>query len=273
MDGMLITPRELYRHLHEPTWVIFDCRHDLVDHARGARVYAEAHIPSAHFAGVETDLSGPKNGTNGRHPLPEPAAFGAFLIRAGVSPATTIVAYDDSGGAYATRLWWLCRWLGHRHVLVLDGGLPAWFAEGYPMTQKASASALHAAPYPVRSGAMPVVKVEEVVANLSARRLLLLDARANRVAGHIPGARNRFHKTNLRPDGTFRPPDELHREFLALLEGRPATELVHYCGSGVTACVNLFAMELAALTGSQLYPGSWSEWSSDAHRPVAANTV
>jgi thiosulfate/3-mercaptopyruvate sulfurtransferase len=277
---MLITPRELYPHLHESMWVVFDCRHDLVDHSRGARAYAEGHIPSARFAGIETDLSGRKEGTNGRHPLPDPAEFGAFLGRAGVASGTTIVGYDDSGGAYATRLWWLARWIGHAQVLVLDGGLPAWLAEGLPTTRDAPAPVPGAAPYPVRPGAMGVLTVDEVVASLRTQEFLLLDARAgerfrgevepvDRVAGHIPGARNRFHKANLRANSTFRSPEELRQDFLPFVAAHSPSELVHYCGSGVTACLNLFAMELAGLPGSRLYAGSWSEWSSDPRLPVA----
>jgi thiosulfate/3-mercaptopyruvate sulfurtransferase len=281
---MLITPHELHRHLHDPAWVVFDCRHDLIDHARGAKAYVEGHLPSARFAAVETDLCGPKNGHNGRHPLPTPAAFGRFLARAGVTPATTIVAYDDSGSVYATRLWWLARWIGHPRVLVLDGGLVAWLAEGLPTTPEPAAPAPETAAYPVQPGAMPVCEVDRVVANLATRRFLLLDARTSerfrgevepvdRVAGHIPGAGNRWHKMNLRSNATFRPEEELRQEFLALLGGRSASELVHYCGSGVTAGVNLFAMELAGLGGSQLYPGSWSEWVSDPGRPISTEAA
>jgi thiosulfate/3-mercaptopyruvate sulfurtransferase len=277
---MLISARELHTHLHDPAWVIFDCRHDLVDHSRGARVYAERHIPGARFAAIETDLSGRKTGVNGRHPLPEPAAFAEFLARSGVTPDSTIVAYDDSGGAYAIRLWWLARWIGHACVVVLDGGLPAWLTQKFPTDCAVSPPAAEAAAYPISPSGMPVVQADEVLESLSTQRFVLLDARAGErfrgetepmdsVVGHIPGARNRFHKTNLNADLTFRPPEELRAEFLALLAGRPPSELVHYCGSGVTAGVNLFAMELAGLMGSQLYAGSWSEWASDPQRPVA----
>ena len=277
---MLITASELYAHRHDPSWVAFDCRHDLADHTHGARAYAAGHIPGAHFAAIETDLSGAKTGVNGRHPLPAPAAFAEFLARAGVTPESTIVAYDDAGGAYAARLWWLARWIGHARVGVLDGGLAAWLGEKRPIAAEVPPVRASAAPYPKRADAMPVVSVDDVQAGLPAGRPLLLDARAggrfrgetepiDRAAGHVPGAKNRFYKTNLQADLRFRAPAELRAEFLALLGGRAPQELAHYCGSGVTACVNLFAMELAGLAGSQLYAGSWSEWSADPRRPVA----
>jgi thiosulfate/3-mercaptopyruvate sulfurtransferase len=280
---MLITASELHVRLHASAMVVCDCRHDLVDHARGGRSYAEAHIPCAHFAAIETDLSGSKNGANGRHPLPDPRAFAAFLAARGVGPTTTIVAYDDSGGAYAIRLWWLARWIGHENVAVLDGGWSAWLAHKFPTTRDVPALAASPMAYPVRPGAMPTTNADELLANISNPRLAVFDARAperyrgeqepiDPVAGHIPGARNRFHKANLQADLTFRPPEELKSEFLALLRGRTPTEVVHYCGSGITGAVNLFAMELAGLKGSRLYPGSWSEWCADRRRPVATRS-
>lgn len=276
---MLISAPELHARLGDPTLVVFDCRHDLADHARGARVYAEGHIPGAHFAAVETDLSGRKTGTNGRHPLPAPTDLAAFLARHGVTPSTTLVACCDSGSSYAVRLWWLARWIGHKRVAVLDGGLPAWLARNFPLTCDVPAPA-PAAPYPARPGAMPVTTAGEIAASLAGGGRLLLDARAperyrgeqepiDPVAGRIPGALNRFHKTNLTSDQIFRPPEELRREFLALLGDRRPTELAHYCGSGITGTVNLFAMELAGLPGSPLYAGSWSEWIADPARAVA----
>lgn len=281
---MLLTATELHARLNDPATVIFDCRHDLIDHQRGARAYAESHVPGAHFAAVETDLSGAKTGSNGRHPLPEARALAAFLGARGVSPATTVVAYDDAGGAYAIRLWWLARWIGHTQVLVLDGGWKAWQARGLPTHTEVPAPARLAVPYPVQPDAMPVVNAADVRANLVTRRFALIDARAPQryrgeqepidpVAGHIPGATNHFHQTNLDAGLTFRAAPELRREYLALLDGRSATDIVHYCGSGITASVNLFAMELAGLKGSRLYAGSWSEWCSDPSRPVATASV
>lgn len=277
---MLITAQELHARLQAPDTVVFDCRHDLLDHSRGAAAYAESHLPGAYFAAVETDLSGPKTGTNGRHPLPDPEAFAGFLAARGVGPATTLVAYDDSGGAYAIRLWWLARWIGHERIVVLDGGWAAWRAANLPVTRDVPELAERPTPYSARPGSMPVLNADEMLANGATRRWAVVDARAperyrgeqepiDPAAGHIPGAQNRFHKANLRANLTFRPAEELRSEFLALLDGRAPSELTHYCGSGITGSVNLFAMELAGLTGSRLYPGSWSEWCADPRRPIA----
>jgi thiosulfate/3-mercaptopyruvate sulfurtransferase len=274
---MLITTETLAQHLGDPQWIIFDCRHDLGDFEKGARLYAAGHIPGAHFAPVETALSGPKTGTNGRHPLPAPDAFADFLSRHGVTDAATIVAYDDVGGQYSARLWWMARWIGLRQVALLDGGFPKWVSENRPVTT--------AVPHPVRGGlrvhaaAEMVWTVTDVKQRLSDPSCALVDARSaeryrgeaepiDRIAGRIPGAVNRFYKTNLNPDLTFRPARELRREFETLLAGRPAENVGHQCGSGVTACANLFAMEYAGLPGSKLYAGSWSEWIADPSRPI-----
>lgn len=275
---MLIDTATLRQHLDDPQWIIFDCRHDLSNHERGAQLYTEGHIPNAHFAPVETALSGEKTGTNGRHPLPKPEAVAAFLAAHGVTPETQVVAYDDVGGQYAARLWWLARWIGLTRVAVLDGGLPKWIAEGNPVTAErpvARQGAVAAKPDPAQWAG-----VDAIETGLRSNACLVLDARTaerfrgevepiDKVAGHIPGARNRFFKANLNPDLTMRPPQELRREFLALLGERKASEVVHQCGSGITACANLLAMEHAGLTGSRLYPGSWSEWIADPARPVA----
>ena len=274
---MLISTEQLSTHLQDPAWVVFDCRHDLADATKGERVYREGHIPGAHFAGIDTDLSTEKNGKNGRHPLPSPAAFTAYLARHGVSNASTIVAYDDVGGPYASRLWWMARWIGLANVFLLDGGLPKWIAESLPVSTDVPApapSALRA-----QGNSLMVWSAAEVLAHVEDKSMLLLDARAGEryrgetepldpVAGHIPGAANRFFKANLNADLTFRPATELRNEFAALAGGRRADQVVHYCGSGVTACANLFAMEYAGLHGSKLFPGSWSEWVADPSRPV-----
>lgn len=276
---MLIDTATLALHLNDPEWVVFDCRHDLMDHQRGAKIYAEGHLPGAFFVPVETALAGAKTGTNGRHPLPKPEDFAEFLNQHGVTAKTQIVAYDDVGGQYASRLWWLARWIGLARVAVLDGGLAKWLAEGRPMTKEAPAARARGSVV-ARAGAMPVRTVAEVAGDVAAGHGRVIDARAaeryrgevepiDRVAGHIPSARNRFFKLNLNADLTMRPAAELRKDFGALLAGWKPEEVVHQCGSGVTACVNLFAMEYAGLGGSKLYPGSWSEWSADSTRPVA----
>lgn len=276
---LLVSTAELASHLDAPSWVLFDCRHDLADREKGARLYAEVHLPGAFFAAVDRDLSGPKGAGGGRHPLPSPETLAAFFAAHGVTAETTVVAYDDVGGQYAARLWWLARWIGLSRVALLDGGLPKWGAEGRPLS-----SVVPVRPV-VPSGLRPQVDdtlrvdAAEVGRRIGDDSCALIDARAaeryrgeveplDPVAGHIPGARNRFYKANLRADLTFRPPEELRREFTALLAGVSPTAVTHQCGSGITACANLFAMEYAGLTGSKLYPGSWSEWVSDPARPV-----
>lgn len=276
--GMLVTTEELARHLDDPRWVVFDCRHDLADHGRGARLYAEGHVPGAVFAAVETDLSGSKTGRNGRHPLPDPATFAAFLARSGVNSTSQIVGYDDAGGLYAARLWWLARWIGLEHVALLDGGLGRWAAGGGALTRELPRRAPGSVQPRANTGA--VWTADDVQRRLHDPRSLVIDARAperfrgdvepmDPVAGHIPGAANRFYKANLNADLSFRPAEELRREFAALLGERNTADVAHQCGSGITACANLFAMEFAGLPGSRLYAGSWSEWVADPARPVA----
>lgn len=275
---MLVSTATLAAHLNDPAWAIFDCRHDLKDHAKGEQLYRQGHVPGAHFARVETDLSGSKTGTNGRHPLPRPEEFAAFLGRHGVTETTQIVAYDDVGGQYAARLWWMARWMGLTNAALLDGGFPKWTAEGREVTS--------VLPQPVASIVQPRVQAtmtwdaDEVARRVKDQTSLLVDARTaerfrgevepiDRVAGRIPGAVNRFFKDNLKADLTLRSAEELRREFETLLADRKPTDVAHQCGSGVTACVNLFAMEYAGLRGSKLYVGSWSEWIADPARPIA----
>lgn len=275
---MLIAPSELQESLQDPRWVIFDCRHDLADPAKGARLYAEGHIPGARLARVDTELSGEKNGRNGRHPLPTPQAFADFLGRQGVTVESRVVAYDDAGGQYASRLWWMARWIGLSGVALLDGGFPRWQRESRPV--ETAVPVARPGLVPVRLSEGSLWSAAEVEANLASREAVILDARAperyrgetepiDRVAGHIPGALNRFFKDNLNPDLTFRPAADLRREFAALLAAAGDRPVVHQCGSGITACANLFAMEYAGLGGSRLYAGSWSEWIADPRRPIA----
>jgi thiosulfate/3-mercaptopyruvate sulfurtransferase len=274
---MLITTAELERHRSDPRWVIFDCRHDLTDFGRGARLYATSHLPGAHFAAVERDLSGAKNGTNGRHPLPEPGKFAAFLGAHGVTSESPIVAYDDAGGLYAARLWWMARWIGLENVFLLDGGFQKWAAEHRPLTSEVPAK--RAATLHPKLNESWVWSADDVASHLGDANVALLDARTaeryrgetepvDPFAGRIPGALNRFYKLNLGPDLTFRSRAEIRRELAELIGDRRPENVVHYCGSGVTACANLFAMEYAGLPGSKLYAGSWSEWLADPSRPT-----
>jgi thiosulfate/3-mercaptopyruvate sulfurtransferase len=267
----LVSTEELAAHL--TVWRVFDCRHDLMKPDLGGQQYREAHIPGALFASLDRDLSAPKTGKNGRHPLPDRDSFVAWLARQGVRPEDQVVCYDAANGSTAARLWWMLRWVGHRSVAVLDGGLAKWLKEGRPVDAvlplpKPSTYASKKTAGTLDAGA--------VAANL--KNLFLLDARAparyrgeqepiDPVAGHIPGAKNRFNMDNVLPDGTFKHSDALKKDFLAVLKNQKPEDVVHYCGSGVSACHNLLAMEVAGLPGGKLYPGSWSEWIADPARP------
>ncbi len=277
----LVNGAVLADHLDDPGWRVFDCRHLLTDPGAGGRAYAAAHLPGACFLHLDRDLSGPMNGRNGRHPLPDPLLLADRLGAAGVSAETQVVAYDDAGGAFASRLWWLLRWLGHDRVAVLDGGIDRWLAEGRPVVSDLPGVVPTVLEVDLRDW---VVSSEVVRRNLDERCFCLIDARSpdrfrgenetlDPVGGHIPGARNRFFRDNLDADGCFRPAAELRREFLDLLAGGEPERVVMYCGSGVTACHNLLAMEIAGLHGARLYAGSWSEWCSDPARPLACPTT
>ena len=278
MESMLVTPEELARHLDDPQWVVFDTRHDLVDTDAGRAEYEDAHIPGAYFLDMETELSGPKTGRNGRHPLPDVAQFAALIERCGVNPRSRVVVYDATGGCYAVRLWWMLRWLGLERVALLDGGWPRWLREKRPVSKEVPAPRAGSFEPKPRLGALVDAAFVERFREDPA--VALVDARAaarykgeqetlDPVAGHVPGAVNRFWQRNLEPDGRFKDPQELREEFLDLFEDAAPARSVHMCGSGVTACHNLFAMELAGLGEALLYPGSWSEWCSDPARPVA----
>lgn len=275
----LVSTADLSAHLHHPDWIVFDCRHNLSDTEAGHRAYLEGHIPGAHFLHMDRDLSGPVTGANGRHPLPDPERFAARLADLGMGPESQAVAYDDAGGIFASRLWWMLRWLGHAPAAVLDGGLQKWIREEHPVT--------HALPVtrPGSFRAQPKevpVRTADLLSRLGSPELLILDARSperfrgigetlDPVGGHIPGAVNRFFRDNLERSGGFKAPETLRGEYVSLLAGRKPGAVVHQCGSGVTACHNLLAMEIAGLTGSHLYPGSWSEWCADPARPIATD--
>ena len=273
----LINCATLAEYLNEPAWRVFDCRHLLSDVTYGEKSYAEGHLPGAFFMHLDRDLSGPMTGINGRHPLPDPQALAHKLGAAGVSRETQVVVYDDAGGMIAGRLWWLLRWLGHERVALLDGGIKQWIKEG----RELSGEVPHSAPADLDVNLHDwVVTTDDVLANLDRQAFCVVDARGpdrfrgenetiDPVGGHIPGARNRFFGDNLDTDGCFRPAAELRREFLALLAGVDPVQAVMQCGSGVTACHNLLAMEVAGLHGAKLYAGSWSEWCSDPARPVS----
>ncbi len=272
----LVSTEALARHLRD--WVIVDCRHSLQDTEAGRRAYLAGHIPGAHFLHADRDLSGPMTGHNGRHPLPSPEAFIATLEQMGVGPAQTVVAYDDMGGAFAARLWWMMRWLGLDQAAVLDGGWQRWTAEGRPVSVAVPEPRAAVLSAQARTG--DTVDTAFVLEHLQDPAMCLIDARAadrfrgenetlDPVGGHIPGARNRFFRDNLDAEGRFKPPAVLKAEFEALLAGVAPEHVVHQCGSGVTACHNFLAMEYAGLTPGRLYPGSWSAWCSNPSLPVA----
>lgn len=277
----LIQPPELAALLRDPgvRVAVFDCSFDLADTAAGRRAYDAGHVPGALYLHLDDDLSGPKTGRNGRHPLPSKEALAQRLARAGVDDGIQVVAYDGSGGMYAARLWWLLRWLGHAEVALLDGGIAAWRAAGLPL-ETAEPQARPAGRFSIRPSLAATVEREQVLANLAEGRRLVVDARApdrfrgenetlDPVGGHIPGARNRLFRDNLGADGRFKPAAALAAEFGALIEGRRPEDLVSQCGSGVTACHNLLALEIAGLPGAALYPGSWSEWCAHPGAPIA----
>jgi thiosulfate/3-mercaptopyruvate sulfurtransferase len=255
---------------------IFDCRHDLAHPGWGQAEYEKGHLRGALFAHLDRDLSAPMTGENGRHPLPEMQDFVRFLEKSGVAPTDTVVCYDAGPGSYAARLWWMLRWAGHAQAAVLDGGLAKWAAEGRPVTTEAPLiTGTKYKSKPERSRSVALATVERQL-----KRLALLDARAparyrgeqepiDPVAGRIPGALNRFNTENVNADGTFKSPEELKKAFQAVIKERKPSEIVHYCGSGVAACHNALAMEVAGLTGSRVYIGSWSEWSADPTRPIS----
>ncbi len=271
----LVTTETLAQHLQDADWRVFDCRHDLAKPELGATQYAESHIPGALHAHMDHHLAARPDGRNGRHPLPTPAAFAAWLGAQGLRPGDQVVAYDGAGGTQAARLWWMLRWVGHRAVAVLDGGFTAWRAEGRPLTEAVPRFA--PTDYPLRPQADMAVDAATLQANLVGGELVVLDARTaeryrgevepiDPVAGRIPGSRNRFCGLNLE-SGRFKSADALRREFTGVLAGRNPATVVHSCGSGVAACHNLLAMEIAGLSGSRIYPGSWSEWIADPARP------
>lgn len=278
--AQLLSPAQLAERLNQPELVVLDCRFALEDPAYGARVYAEGHIPGARFIDLEHDLSAPvQRGITGRHPLPDPQQLLERLRALGICQHSEIVLYDDGPGAFAARAWWLLAWLGKREgVFLLDGGLNAWRAANLPLdsaTPAVSPGDLQGTP-----DASLLVSADALLKRLGTPQLTLLDARAlprfrgemepiDPVAGHIPGAQCAMFTDNLDGNGRFKSPEQLRERFSALLGQRPAEQLVAYCGSGVTACHNLFALCLAGYPLLPLYAGSWSEWITDPQRPLA----
>lgn len=263
--------------------LLVDCSFDLTDLQAGQRAYDAGHIPGARYLHLEHALSSAKTGRNGRHPLPSRETFARTMSTLGLNADTQVVAYDNAGGMYAARLWWMLRWVGHQAVAVLDGGIASWKASGHLLSTD-TPTALPVGNFSLTPSLVVTVSYDEVKANIDRQEQLVVDARApdrfrgenetmDPVGGHIPGARNRLFKDNLGSDGRFKAAIQLRQEFDAITGGRPAGQLINQCGSGVTACHNLLALEVAGLHGAALYPGSWSEWSAQPGAPIATGAA
>jgi thiosulfate/3-mercaptopyruvate sulfurtransferase len=295
MPDPLMTARQLAARLEEPDLAVIDCRFDLARPQWGSEAYAAARIPHALYAHLDRDLSGPLSPSRGRHPLPQASELAARLGRWGIDAQVQVVAYDQGSGAYAARLWWLLRWLGHARVAVLDGGVSAWQQENLPLDTRPIAESRAAAPaarparrFEPRPDEAMVVSTSELEGMIASGQIagaeaVLVDARSaerfagrnetiDAVAGHIPGARNHPFTDNLDSAGRFLDRGTLRERFAKTLAGVPPDEAIFMCGSGVTACHDLLAMEVAGLKGARLYAGSWSEWITDPKRPIEAGT-
>jgi thiosulfate/3-mercaptopyruvate sulfurtransferase len=274
----LIDVGSLQAQLGNPRLTVVDCRFDLMNPDAGRQAYAQAHIRGARYADLNRDLSAPIGPHTGRHPLPSPEAFATTLGALGIGNDTQVIAYDESNGSIAARLWWMLRWLGHDAAAVLDGGFKAWTTHGGAL--QSGETAVRAQRFTPRRDANAVLSTAELERTLRAPATLLVDARAperyagasepiDAVAGHVPGAVNHPFTGNLGADGRFLAAAELRRRWLERLAGKEPKDLVAMCGSGVTACHNLLSLEVAGFTGAKLYAGSWSEWIRDQRRPIA----
>lgn len=275
---MLLSVPELQALQNAGDCIIVDCRFDLADLEAGYENYLDSHIPGAVYAHLDDDLSDPVSGSSGRHPLPDAGKFAEFLARSGWRPGKLLVAYDDAGGAIAARLWWLMKYFGQDCAALLDGGIPAWWAAGCDV--ESGQSKIKPVEVTALQGHEELeVSTAEVMARIKRKEIVLADARANerfigrvepidKLAGHIPGSMNYPYNRNLNANGTFKFLDEIRHGLQELCGNKGPDQLVHMCGSGVTACQNLFSAELVGLKGSTLYVGSWSEWIRDPSRPI-----
>ncbi|MGD7035775.1 sulfurtransferase [Methylotuvimicrobium buryatense] len=278
----LIPVDQLAEDIGTPGWVVFDCRFSLADTEAGGKAYRQGHIPGARYVHLDRDLSSGITDLTGRHPLPDFNSLCKKLGAWGVSNASQVVVYDDADGAFAGRLWWLLRCLGHDRVAVLDGGIQQWRKGAYPITT--ALPSIQPALFRPYLNDSNWLSAQQVQNGLARKSIKLIDARTperfsgrqepiDPVAGHVPGALNRPFQFNLQADGRFKATQELRDEWSALIGVTPAEHVVHMCGSGVTACHNLLAMDIAGLSGSKLYAGSWSEWIRNKNRPVATEST
>ncbi len=278
----IVSAEVLAQNLDNPNWVILDCRDSLADKKWGYKSYLEGHIPSASYCYLYDDFSSPITPTTGRHPLPKANELAKKLGNWGIDMNTQVVVYDDMSGAFAGRMWWQLRALGHQNVAVLDGGLKYWLAQNHPLTTEIIEPIQRE--FVVDFNPAPLVTVNQVSnnieENINEKSFSLLDARAapryrgevepiDPIAGHVPNALNRDFTLNLDEQGLFLSADELKKQFQPIVDQAPNHQVAHMCGSGVTACHNMLAMEIAGLSGSKLYLGSWSEWITDSSRPIA----
>jgi thiosulfate/3-mercaptopyruvate sulfurtransferase len=276
----LVDASTLHEHSGDPAWVVVDCRFNLLQPDAGKQAYQAGHLPGARYAHLDHDLASPITAVSGRHPLPDPEEFARCLGAWGIDENTQVIAYDDVGGAIAARLWWMMRWMGHNAAAVLDGGLAAWQEAGYALEQ--TEPSVDPKQFPATPDREHYLGTDQVQQANAVRELLLIDARTaeryrgeaepiDPVAGRIPNAINMPLANNLDGSGCFLEPRALHARFAQLLRAYDMEHIVHYCGSGVNACHNILAMEIAGLGGSKLYPGSWSEWIRDPQREIATD--
>ncbi len=274
----VVSTELLSQHINDPEWVIFDCRFTLTNTEAGRAAYQQGHIPGAQYVHLDDDMSSAVTPTSGRHPLPETKIFSDKLSAWGVDSSKQVVVYDDSFGSMAVKMWWLLRWLGHDNVALLDGNWPKWVKQKLPVSTELPNIA--ATNFVANVSNELLVDTEEVDFARRERCSVLIDARPeqrfagereplDKVAGHIPGSINWVYEENLDFDGTYLPAEELKEAYLKLMPGLKPQQVIHTCGSGITACHNMLAMEIAGLHGSKLYAGSWSEWITDPSRPVA----
>ena len=277
----LISADSLQQHLNDAQWRIVDCRFNLKDPGEGLALYQMDHIPHAVYAHLDHDLSSPVTANSGRHPLPDVNQFKEKLGNWGITKDTQVIVYDDAAGSYAARLWWMLRWLGHDSVAVLDGGFSSWKQQGLPVTS--DIPQFSRTTYIGEPNLEMLIDSDDLQEKLAQSQSLLIDVRdpvryqgieepIDKVAGHIPGSINIPWKNNIAENGLYLPKAQLHDEYMKVLHDTPIDNTVFMCGSGVTACHSLLALEHIGISGIKLYPGSWSAWITDPARPVETSS-